>query len=122
MPSEVALENETVLRAVEERAPFLELEDAIGRFLRVQLRHAPVVQELAAAHGVAEVNLPVVLGPDVAERRGDAAFGHDRVRLAEERLADDRRLRAESVRFDRGTQPRAAGADDDHVVLVALDL
>ena len=120
--AEVALQDETVLGAVEESAPFLELEHAVRRFLRVQLRHAPVVQELAAAHGVAEVDLPVVLGPDVAERRGDAAFGHDRVRLAEERLADDRRLRAKSVRFDRGTQPRAAGADDDHVVLVALDL
>ena len=28
---------------------------------------------------------------DVAERRGDAALGHDGVRLAEQRLADERR-------------------------------
>src|SRR6266511_3565253 len=66
--AEVALQDEAVLRAVEERAPFLELENAIGRFLRVELRHPPVVQQLAAAHGVAEVDLPVVLLPYVAHR------------------------------------------------------
>ena len=32
-----------------------------GAFLRVELGHAPVVQHLAAAHRVAEVDLPVVL-------------------------------------------------------------
>jgi hypothetical protein len=54
----------------------------------VELRHAPVVEHLAAAHGVAEVDLPVVLGPDVAHGGGYAALGHDGVGLAQQRLAD----------------------------------
>ena len=104
--AEVALEDAAVLRAVEERAPLLELVHAVGRLLRVDLRHAPVVEDLAAAHGVAEVDLPVVLRVDVAERRGDAALGHHRVRLAEERLADERRLGAQRRRLDGGAQAR----------------
>ena len=121
--AEVALEDAPVLRAVEERAPVLELADAVGRLLRVELRHAPVVQELAAAHRVAEVDLPVVLRVDVAERRGDAALGHDRVRLAEERLADERRTRrpapSASIAARRPAPPAPMTSD---VVLVGLVL
>ena len=84
MAAEVALEDASVLGAIEQGAPALQLEHALGRFLGVQLRHPPVVQHLAAAHRVAEMDLPVVLGPDVAERGGDPALGHDRVRLAQE--------------------------------------
>src|SRR4029079_3793747 len=80
--AEVALEDEAVLRAIEQRAPFLELEDAIWRLLRVDLRHAPVVQELAAAHRVAEVDLPVVFLPHVPHGRRDRTLRHDRVGLA----------------------------------------
>ena len=86
--AEVALEDAAVRRAIEDRAPRLELAHAVGRFLRVQLRHAPVVDVLAAAHRVGEVDLPVVAVVDVGQRRGDAALGHHRVRLAEQRLAD----------------------------------
>ena len=86
--AEVALEDPAVVRAVEERAPGLELADAIGRFLGVQLGHPPVVHVLAAAHRVGEMHLPVVAVVDVAERRRHAAFGHDGVRLAQERLAE----------------------------------
>jgi hypothetical protein len=50
----------------------------------VQLGHPPVVDVLAAAHGVGEVHAPVVAVVDVRERRGHAAFGHHRVRLTEE--------------------------------------
>src|SRR5438552_3574684 len=106
--------------AIPSPVSLLELEDAIRRFLRVQLRHAPVVQELSAAHGVAEVDLPVVLGPHVAERRGDPPLGHHGVRLAEERLAHDRGLRAERVGLDGGAQARAARADHHDVVVVTL--
>jgi hypothetical protein len=86
----------------------------------VQLRHAPVVEHLAAAHRVAEMNLPVVLRPDVTERRGDPALRHDRVRLAQERLADQPHRDALRRGLDRGTQPGAAGADHQNVVLVCL--
>ena len=118
--TEVALRDLAVLGAVEQRAVLLELPDPLGRLLGVQLRHAPVVEHLAAAHGVAEVDLPVVLGPDVAHGGGDAALGHDGVRLAEQRLGDDRGARTGLVRGDRGAQPGAAGADDDDVVVVSL--
>ena len=120
--AEVALGDEAVLGAIEERAPLLELEHALRRLLRVELRHAPVVEHLAAAHGVAEVDLPVVLGPHVAERGGDAALGHDRVRLAEERLADEADRHALRRRFDRGAQAGATGADDENVVFVGFVL
>ena len=86
--AEVALEDPAVGRAIEHRAPGFELAHAIGRFLRVELGHPPVVDVLAAAHRVGEVHFPAVAIVDVGQRRGHAAFGHDGVRLAEQRLAD----------------------------------
>jgi hypothetical protein len=87
MAAEVPLENPAVLRPVEYGAPGLELADAIGRLLRVQLRHAPVVHVLAAAHRIGEVDLPAVavvhIRHHIRQRRRDAAFGHDGVSLAE---------------------------------------
>ena len=118
--AEVALDDAAVLGAVEQRAPALQLADAVGRLHGVDLRHAPVVEHLAAAHGVAEVDLPVVLGPDVAHGGGHAALGHDGVRLAEQGLADQRRAQAALLGLDGGAQPGAAGADDDDVVVVGL--
>ena len=82
--AEVALADEAVLGAVEHRAPLLELAHAIRRLLGVELGHAPVVDVLAAAHRVREVDLPVVAIVHVAHGRGDPAFGHHRVRLAEQ--------------------------------------
>src|SRR5437588_728111 len=60
--AEVPLEDPPVRGPIEEGPPALQLEDPLRRLLGVQLGHAPVVQHLAAAHGVAEVDLPVVLG------------------------------------------------------------
>jgi hypothetical protein len=82
--AEVALEDLAVLGAVEQCAPLLELPHAVRRLLGVQLGHAVVVEHLAPAHGVAEVDHPVVLGVDVAHGGGDAALGHDGVGLAEQ--------------------------------------
>ena len=81
----------------------------------MQLRHPPVVDQLAAPHRVLEMDLPVVVGIDVAQCRGDAAFGHDGVRLAEQGLADDVDPSAGRGGLDRRPQPGAAGADDEHV-------
>src|SRR5208282_3292293 len=47
-------------------------------------------------------------------------LGHDRVRLAEQGLGDDRGLLAVQPRLDRRPEPRAARADDHHVVGVAV--
>ena len=85
--AEVALEDQAVLGPVEQRPPVLELADPVGGLLGVELGHAPVVEHLAAPHGVAEVDLPVVLGVDVAQGGGHAAFGHDGVGLAQQGLA-----------------------------------
>ena len=49
-----------------------------------------------------------------------AALGHDRVGLAEQRLADERHAQAALLGLDGGPQPGAAGADDDDVVVVGL--
>ena len=98
-----------------------ELVDPVGRLLGVELRHAPVVEHFAAAHGVAEVHLPVVLGVDVAHGGGAAAFGHDGVGLAEEGLAHQCGAQAALLGLDGGREPGAAGADDDDVVVVVFD-
>ena len=84
MAAEVALEDAPVRRAVEDGPPLLELEHPLGSVLGVDLGHLPVRQQLAAAHRVAEVHLPVVVGIDVAEGGGDPALGHHGVRLAEQ--------------------------------------
>ena len=120
VPAEVALEDAAVLGAIEQRAPRFELAHPVRRFLRVQLGHAPVVDVLSAAHGVGEVDLPAVAVVDVGQRRGDAAFRHHGVRLAEERLADESDRCAGAGRCDRGAEAGAAGADDQDVVLEGL--
>ena len=102
VPAEVALENPAVLGAVEECAPLLELPHAIGRFLGVQFGHAVVVEVLAAAHGVAEVDHPVVFGVHVAHRGGHAAFGHDGVGLSQQRLGNDADAQSSLLGFDGG--------------------
>jgi hypothetical protein len=112
----------TVGRAIEQGAPRLQLANAVRRFLRVDLRHAPVVVHLAAAHRVAEMHAPVVLGHDIAERRGRPALGHDGVCFAEQRFADQRDLGILGARFDGRAQSRAARTDHDDVVVVAADV
>ena len=118
--AEVALKDLAFLGPVEERAPLLKLAHAVGRFLRVQLGHAIVVEELAPTHGVAEVDLPVVLGGHVAHGCGYAALGHHRVGLAQERLGDDADLQAALLGLDCGPQSGATGTDDQYVVVVVF--
>ncbi len=113
--AEGALEDATVGGAVEDGAIRFELVDAIGRLAGMQLGHPPVVDQLAAAHRVLEMDLPVVIRVDVAQGRGDAAFGHDRVGLAQQRLAYDRHLRAGGGRLDGGAHPGPAGPNHEHV-------
>ena len=118
--AEVTLQDAAVLGAIEDRAPGLELAHAIGRLLGVQLGHPPVVQVLAAAERVGEVHLPAVAIVDVGHRRRHPPLGHDRVGLAEQRLADEADGDTRRGSLDRRAQPRAAGANDQDVVLVRL--
>ena len=90
--AEVSLQNPAVFGAVEERAPCLEFAHAFRRFFGVQFGHAPVVEILAAAHGVGEMDAPVIAIVDVGQCGRDAAFGHDGMRFAEQRFADHAHL------------------------------
>ena len=84
MAAKVTLKNSPVGRSVEERAPRLELVHARGSFLRMKLRHPPVIHVLPAAHRVGEVHTPVISIVHIAHRGGDAFFGHHRVCLAQQ--------------------------------------
>src|SRR5687768_16840955 len=108
--AEVALEDLAVLGTVEHGAPGFELANAIRRFPGVQFRHAPVVDVLAAAHGVGEVDFPAVAIVDVGERRGDAPFGHPGGRLAEPSLAYAADVEFRGRVVDRMSQPLGAYA------------
>ena len=120
VPAERPLEDPPVVGPIEDRPPGLELADPVGRLLGVELGHPRVVEELAADHRVPKVDLPRVFRGDVAEGRRDAAFGHHRVGLAQQRLADQPDIGPRVRRGDRGTQPRAPGADDQDVVRTLL--
>ncbi len=120
--TERALEDPAVVGPVEDGAPPLELANPIRRLGRVELGHARVVQQLAADHRVAEVDLPRVAGGHVGQRRGDAPLGHHRVGLAEQRLADEPDVGPGRLRLDRRPQARAARPDDQDVVRTGLDL
>src|ERR1700744_5290698 len=121
MAAEVALQNAAIFGAVEECAPGFEFPHTIGGFFGVQLGHAPVVEVLATAHGVREMDAPVVTVIDVAEGGGDSAFGHDGVGFAEKRFADDPNFCAGGSGFDRGTQTGAACPDYQNIVGEALE-
>ena len=118
--AEISLEDAPIGRPIEDSSPRLELTHAIRRFLRVKLRHSPVVHVLAAAHRIGEMHSPVVAVVDVGERCGDAAFGHHRVRLAEQRLAHEPYASAGICGFDRCAKSRASGAYDENVVTDAF--
>jgi hypothetical protein len=105
-------------RAVEYRPPCFELEHPLGRLFGQQANHAPVAERGAAAHRVAEMGLPRVFAVHVAQRRRDPSLGHHRVRLAQQRLAQERRARAVRGGLDRRAQACAPGADHQHVAVV----
>ena len=86
--AEITLQDAAVRGAVEERAPGFQLANAGGRFLGMQLGHAPAIQVLAAAHGVGKMDAPIVAVVNVRQRRGDSALGHDGVGLAEQGFRD----------------------------------
>ena len=118
--AERALQNVAVLGAVEKRAPLLELAHAVRSFLRVKLRHAPVVQR-AFRRASCRGNACASRRPcPRCHRRGESALGHHRVRLAQQRFAYHAHFRALRQRLDRSPEARAARADDQHVVFVGF--
>ena len=118
MAAEVALQNAAVAACDRTARPSFEFAHACRRFLGVQFGHPPVVQVLAAAHGVGKVNAPAVAIVDIGQRGGDAAFGHHGMRLAQQRFRDHRDFHACGRGFDGGAQAGASRANHQHVVLV----
>src|SRR3989442_69398 len=66
------------------------------------------------------MSFPVVGRVYVGHRGGDAAFGHDGVCLSKERFADHADRSALREGFEGRAQSRAAGPDDENVVLAGL--
>ena len=120
--AEVPLQDSPVLGPVEQRSPGLQLAHARGSLFGVELGHSPVIQVLAPAHRVGEVDSPGIPLIHVGQCRGDASLRHYRVGLPEKRLAHQPHRNLGGRRRDGGAQPRASGADDQHIVLVGLDL
>ena len=73
--AKVSLQDAAVPRAIEQRAPRLQLAHALRRLLGMQFGHAAVVHVLAAAHGIREVHLPVVALVHVGQGCRNAALG-----------------------------------------------
>ena len=122
MAAEVPLENSPVLRAIEHRAPGFQLAHSIRSFFRVQFGHAPLVEILSAAHGVREMDAPVVAVIDVGQSGGNPPFGHHRVRLAQQRFAHHAHPQAGRCRFYRRPKARSARADNQNIVRMPLVL
>ena len=110
--AEMSLQDTAVFRPIEDRTPRFQFAHAIRRFFGVKLSHAPLIHVLPAAHRIGEMHLPVVALVHIRERRGDPALGHDGVRFAKQRFADQPDAHARRGSFNRGAQARTAGADD----------
>ena len=118
--AEGALQDLSILGAIEKRSPLFQLAHALGSFLRVDLRHAPVVQHFSTAHGVAKMSAPIVRRVHVGHRRSDSALRHDGMRFAEERFANHSHLRALRQGAEGRSQAGSAGADDQYIVIVSF--
>src|ERR1700689_2485168 len=77
MSAKIALQNAAIAGAIEQGAPGFQFADARRRFLGMKLRHAPVIQILAAAHGVSEVHTPAVPIVYIGHGGGDSTLCHD---------------------------------------------
>src|ERR1700730_2903222 len=117
MTAKISLQDAPVFRAIENGAPRFKLAHAIGRFLGVQLGHAPLIDILAAAHGVGEMYFPVVALIDIGEGGGNAAFGHNGVCFSEKRFANQADGHSIGGCLERRAESRATSADYDNVVL-----
>ncbi len=120
VPAKITLQDASVLGAIKNRAPGLELVHARGRLLGVMLRHAPVIHVLAAAHRVGKMDSPGIAVIDVTHRRRHTALGHDGVGLAQKRLANQANAHARRRGLDGRAQTRTTRANHQNVVLERL--
>ena len=98
-------------------AVVLQLDDCSRRLLTHELDGVLVTEPVRALDGVVEVEAPVVLA-HITERGRNPALRRDRMTAGREHLGQTSCTEAGFGEAERGTQPRAAGADDDDVVAV----
>ena len=118
MPAKIALQNAAIAGAIEQRAPGFEFAHTGRSFLGMQLRHAPVIQVLTAAHGVGKVNAPAVSIVHICHGRGYSTLRHYGMCFAEKRFRNDCDSCAGGRSLDGSAQSRASRSDDHDVVLV----
>jgi hypothetical protein len=99
----MALQNPAIACAIENSAPGLQFAHPIGSLFGVEFRHLPVVDVLTAAHGIGEVDLPVIAAIHIAQCGGNSAFGHDRVGFAQQRFANQTDLATGGGCFNSST-------------------
>ncbi len=115
--AEGALVDFALLGARERHAVMFELDDGIRRLAAHIFDRILVAQPIGALHGVVHVPFPVVR-PHVAEGGRDAALRRHRVRAGWEYLGEAGRFQALRRHAEGGAQARAAGADDDDIIMV----
>src|SRR5579872_2779978 len=120
MAAKSALQDLPVGSTVEERAPLLEFPNTVRSLLGVELGHAPVIEELASAHGIAEMRSPVVRMVHISHGGGDTALRHDGVRLAQQRFAHNANRCALGKSFDCRAQACATRANNQDIVFVCF--
>ena len=76
MPAKIALQNAAIAGAIEQGAPGFEFAHPGRSFFGMELRHAPVIQILASAHGVRKMNAPAVPVVYIRHGRGDSTLCH----------------------------------------------
>jgi hypothetical protein len=123
VPTEAALVDLALGRAVEGETHVLEVEHGLDGLLREDLGRVLVDEVVATLDGVVGVPLPVVV-LDVREGRGHTALRRTGVRAGGVELRDDVDDGARPGLLgglDRGTHASATGADDYDLVAVEVD-
>ena len=114
--AERPLRDAPVVGAREHGAPVLELVDVAGRLVAQDLDRILVAEIVGALHRVVGVFLGTVLR-GVAEGRIDAALCRAGVAADRMDLREQRYVGARIVRLDGRAHTRAAGTDDEDIVL-----
>src|SRR5205823_1297489 len=114
--AERALRDSPVLGPREDRTPVLELVDVAGSLVAEDLDRVLVTEVVGPLDRVVGVLLGAVLG-GVAERCVDPALGRAGVAPHGVDLREKRDVGTRIVRLDGRTHARAAGTDDEDVVL-----
>ena len=115
--AERSLVNLAIFGAREGHSVVLQLDNRVGRFLAHVLDRVLVTQPVRTFHCVIHVPAPVVLA-HVAQRGADTALRSYCVAARRKYLGDARRLEVLMGQPERCAQARAAGTDNDNVVIV----